>query len=362
MQDKTDQQTLFSRMFSSLVWSLVALKLVIFSSFLILVSQTGLSHAKSTDTKPPIVCTGKNLLIDLENNDPEAYARILASAGDTLNGSSKFWKVEKKGLAPSWLLGTMHFADPRVVKIPPVIEAAYKGAKTVIVENTQILDKEKVKAAMAGLRSMMFFTDGSTLEDRLGKDTIALIKKRLKGRPIPYFLGKRMQPWVLSTALVIPLCEIERKKRDIKVLDFILASRAQKEGKELVGLESIREQIGAMASLSLEFHLKSLAETVKLGSKVDDMMETMVQLYARGEIGKFWPLMKYLSPGTANGPGYAKFQEVLITKRNKVMVERSLDHFAKGNVFMAVGALHLPGKKGIVKLLQDQGYKLTPAL
>ena len=81
----------------------------------------------------------------------------------------------------------------------------------------------------------------------------------------------------------MPMCEIERKNRKEKVLDYLLGSRAISEGKALIGLESVKEQIGAMASLTLEFHLKSLEETVKLGDKIDDMMETMVQLYVAGQ-------------------------------------------------------------------------------
>lgn len=365
MRANKENETLFSRAFSSLVWGLVSIKLMIFTAFLITLSHAGLSLADGktgTGEKPPMICSGKNLLESLKRDDPKAFAKIEKAASNVANGGSKFWKVEKEGLAPSWLLGTMHFSDPRVVNLAPEVGGAFDGANTIIIENTQILDPKKLVVAMAEVRPMMFFTDGSTLEQRYGSKTIALIKKRLAGRNIPYFLGKRMQPWVLATAIVMPLCEIERKHAKKKVLDNILGSRAQKEGKHLVGLESVKEQISAMASLSLDFHLKSLEETVKLGSKMDDMMETMVVIYQQGNIGQFWPLMKYLSPKTAKSPGYAKFQEVLITKRNIIMAERSLPYLEKGNAFMAVGALHLPGEKGVVQLLQNAGYKVTPAL
>jgi uncharacterized protein YbaP (TraB family) len=358
----------FSTAFTWLVWGIAGVKMMLVASFFVVLSQASASLAENkaaenvTKTMPPIVCKGENLLAQLEKDDPGAFSKIEEQAQKVLNGSTRFWKIEKAGLPTSWLLGTMHFSDPRVVNIPDAVERAFAGANTVVIENTQILDPEALAAAMVEVRPMMFFTDGSTLEDRYGKETIELLKARLKGRTIPYFLGKRMQPWVLATAIVMPMCEIERKNRKQKVLDFVLGERALSEGKTLIGLESVKEQISAMASLTLEFHLKSLEETVRLGDKIDDMMETMVQLYVAGDVGKFWPLMEHLSPKTSKGPGYAQFQEALITRRNKVMADRANPQLEKGGVFMAVGALHLPGKLGVVQLLSEAGYTVTPAL
>ena len=49
-----------------------------------------------------------------------------------------------------------------------------------------------------------------------------------------------------------------------------------------------------------------------------------------------------------------------ICDRNHVMAERAAPILTKGNVFIAVGALHLPGEEGVVALLQKQGFKITP--
>ena len=373
MQSNNNMSEKFNQAFTWAVWGIAGIKLVLIASFFAVLSQASSSLAASssiaeskssediTKISPPIVCKGSNLLTQLEIDDPVAFAKIDQLAKTVMNGSARFWKIEKEGMPTSWLFGTMHFSDPRVVNIPDVVEQAFNSSSTVVIENTQVLDPKALAAAMVEVRSLMFFTDGSTLEQRYGEETIQLLKARLQGREIPYFLGKRMQPWVLATAIVMPMCEIERKNRKEKVLDYVLGTRALSEGKTLIGLESVKEQIGAMAGLTLEFHLKSLEETLKLGDKLDDMMETMVQLYAAGEVGKFWPLMEHLSPETSKGPGYAQFQEALITRRNKVMADRANPQLEKGGVFMAVGALHLPGKLGVVQLLRNAGYTVTSA-
>ncbi len=49
------------------------------------------------------------------------------------------------------------------------------------------------------------------------------------------------------------------------------------------------EQIGAMAALPVEFHVQALVEAVKLGDRMDDVMETMIALYVEGRIGMIMP-------------------------------------------------------------------------
>jgi len=54
------------------------------------------------------------------------------------------------------------------------------------------------------------------------------------------------------------------------------------------------------------------------------------------------------------------FEEKLITVRNHHMADRADPMLAKGNVFMAVGALHLIGDEGVVELFKKKGYTATP--
>ena len=53
--------------------------------------------------------------------------------------------------------------------------------------------------------------------------------------------------------------------------------------------------------------------------------------------------------------------QVLIDKRNANMAERALPHLNAGSVLIAVGAMHLPGEAGLVHLLRERGFEITPA-
>ena len=144
------------------------------------------------------------------------------------------------------------------------------------------------------------------------------------------------------------------------MLDGLIASRAKAESKNLVGLETIGEQFGAMAALPEDFHLEALKETLKLGNVAEDVMETMKQLYLDGDIGMILPLTRAVSPKSASSADYEDFKDRLITARNRNMAERALAHLEKGNAFIAVGALHLPGETGLVAAFRNAGYTVSP--
>ncbi len=165
---------------------IAALNLLFFLSFL-LVLMLATSQARA---EAP-ACTGKDLLAELQQTDPAAVAKLEAKAAETLNGKGTLWKIEKEGLAPSWLFGTIHMTDPRVTSLTPTAQAAYDGAKTVVIETTDILDQAKTMGQLAQEPDLMMFTDGSTLTSKLSTEDAAALEAGLKARGIP--LSSRRQ-------------------------------------------------------------------------------------------------------------------------------------------------------------------------
>lgn len=101
---------------------------------------------------------------------------------------------------------------------------------------------------------------------------------------------------------------------------------------------------------------------MKLGDRIEDVNETMVALYLRGDTGMFWPFFRAVLPGgTDDDEGYAAFEEAMVKARNRTMMERAVPILAEGGAFIAVGALHLPGPQGLVALLRRAGYRVTKA-
>lgn len=308
-------------------------------------------------------CTGEDMMAELVASNPATLATIREEAAATRNGHGLLWKVEKPGTEPSWLFGTMHMADPRVLSLPEQAQAAFDTSSTVVIETTDALDQSRMMAALASRPDLMMFTDGTTLTSLLSPADRTAIEAALKTRGISLASVNKMKPWMIASILALPACEMTRKAEGDKVLDQQLAADALAHGKKLEGLETAADQLGAMAGLPMEFHLRGLVETVALGDRMDDVIETMILLYKTKDVGTIWPLFRHALPAGAEtgdqDSGYAAFEETMVTARNHTMAERAAPILAKGNAFIAVGALHLPGDEGIVELLRRQGYTVT---
>lgn len=341
---------------------MAALHVIVFLSFMVVLASLSPAHAQDAATSPAPVCTGKNVLDELKAQDPARYTKVLAEAEKTPNGKGIFWKIEKDSLAPSYLLGTMHVTDPRVLAMPAGAADAAKDAKTVAIESDEILDEKKAMAGLMTKPDLLMFMDGQTIRTLLPEDKVAKLEAALKERNIPLAAVQSFKPWMISGMIALPACELARKANAAPFLDKKIALDAIAAGKPVKGLETMQEQISAMASLPLDLHLKALAETLELGSRMDDVTETMTELYVSGDIGLTVPMLRALTPeedAKEADDGYAAFEEMIITKRNHIMAERAAPMLNEGGLFLAVGALHLPGEEGVIELLRSQGFKVT---
>lgn len=333
-----------------------AVKCALVAAFFI---SFGLIEPISANAEDNKACRGINLVEQLKSENPEAYNRILAEAKNELNGDHIFWKVEREGYPSSYLFGTMHMSDPRISNPSDAVKSAIAESDALVIESIDALDPAATQKAVGQLGHLTLLSEG-TLRDLVRDDLEDKLADAVSERGLPMMLANRMQPWLIATMVSTPVCEIERKQSGEKILDSALAEFAKEKGKKVLGLETVAEQLGAMASLPQDYHVSALEETLAGGSLALDMIETLKAVYLDGNMGLVFPLMKEVAPKGYSGEGAAKFQEALITKRNVTMAERSLPILTEQKTFIAVGALHLPGETGLVNLLREDGFTVSP--
>jgi len=310
-----------------------------------------------------IVCTGKNLISQLKVDNPALAAKLAEKAKEQPFGSGTFFKVEKDGAKPSYIMGTMHVADPRITTLSASRTQALKNADIVALEIAEIIDDAKMATLSAQNMDKIMYLTGADLSKKLDAEQSKTVQALALEQGMPWSVASKMRPFFLMANLSIPACEKARQAKGMASLDKMLGNTAKNEGTPVIGLETFVGQLKAVGDLPEEMKLKSLVDSARLGDKLPDMFETMIDMYTTGETGLIWATMHAMGPDgftdEENRTDYAEFQRVMIDKRNVTMADGSEPLIKKGNAFIAVGALHLPGEKGVLNILAQRGYKIT---
>ena len=322
------------------------------------------STASLNNEQSAIQCTGVNVIPDMERDQPELAEKMREEAAATPYGEGLIWKIEKEGLKPSYLFGTIHLADPRLLSLKPAARKAFDESTTLALEITEILDPKKLAGIAFSALQYTAYTDGSTLTDKLSEEDVKKIGDAAREKlGLPWSLASKMKPWALMGALGLPACEMERKKAQLPVVDAYLGQLAQSQNKQIVPLETMIGQLQAMDSLPEDVSIRGLIQSVSLGKRMDDLFETMIQLYLEEKTALVWSMMRRVGVDgfveKQDSAEYAAFQREIVDRRNVTMVEESEAHLQQGGVFIAVGALHLPGEAGMLNILAQKGYRIS---
>ena len=279
-----------------------------------------------------------------------ALPQPAARAETLLHGQGLLWKIEGGGAAPSYLFGTIHLSDIRVTTLPAPVTAA--------IDATRSLSIEVLLNAAAKVRTMgrMMITEGPKLDEILG----AALFDRVVEAATPYGLNrtivKHMKPWAMWLMLSLPPSEMTSPAG--VALDEALQIEAMRRDKPVYGLETIDEQLDSMAGFTEREHIALLADAVEERDKVEAMFEDMTRLYLARDIAAIHGLMTAQSwkidPAVIDS-----VMERLIDFRNLRMTDRMIARLDEGAAFIAVGAMHLPGERGMLHLLEQRGYTVS---
>ncbi|RLQ89065.1 TraB/GumN family protein [Notoacmeibacter ruber] len=313
----------------------------------------------------PPRCEGRDLYAELQKTDPEAAAEAERTFAATPNNKGLFWRIEKEGAAPSHLFGTIHTTDPRTLTLPKPVGAALDEADVFVMETADARSKLSASLAMARHPSLFVYTDGKSAFDELDEEQAKALRAALAKRDIDPSTATKLKPWLIVGMLAAPPCELKRKAAGLEFLDNTLADRAEEDGKDIEGLESMVDQMRALADMPMESHLDSLANAAEMDDYAADMVETLTIRYLNEDTGLVMPALEAIGENI-QGPlsaeqqaAAAAFEKNVLTGRNHTMADAAEPLLADGNAFIAIGALHLPGREGVVALLRDAGWTVT---
>ena len=258
-----------------------------------------------------------------------------------------FWSISMEGEPSGFLLGTIHSEDPRVLDFPPGLIDKLSASQVFAMEIVPDLP------TLQRLTEFMQYHDGTTLESHVGPDRYHRLRSALSAYQVPADWVARMKVWAAMMTLSVPPPESGF------FMDFSLSLRAAGAGLKVVGLETLEQQLAFMEEMPMEQQLMLLDQALTEHNKIGEIHQQLVDNYMTGNLQALISLAEE-QLGQLEPEAKQYFIEQGIDMRNRRMLESLLLHLQTAKVFVAVGALHLPGDTGLIQLLRNRGYRLTP--
>ena len=281
-------------------------------------------------------------------------ARVHAADAKAAKAQAPFsrgllWRVSKPGVAASHVFGTIHIADPRVLLIPDPVRQALAHAKSYAMEIqfTQAVEARFFEAAQ--------FEDGRQLEPMIGPEAYAQLRASLRARAVPEDVIARMRPWAALVNLTVTPEDYDQLTLDQKLYALARARRLP-----AFGLEGIEEQIAVFDGIPMDTQVALLKHGLAEREHFVGLIEPAIQAWLKRDLALLDAVHeRTITRYPQMAEHYRTLARHIVDNRSVVMAHRLFMPLRHGSVFVAIGADHLYGEKGVLRLLQKQGYRIT---
>lgn len=260
-----------------------------------------------------------------------------------------FYRISK-GNEQHWLLGSIHAGKPSLYPLPDPVERAWQQSHALVME----VDMTHISQAQwQEMGAITRLVDGKTLKDHLPIDLYRRTLIAAGQNGLNESMLAPLRPWFAAITLTQAALERTGYRGEFGV-DQHFAKRANDGGKPIIGLETLLEQLGYLASVGDN-------QTLMLESTLDELPELKTGFDA---VMKAWQdgdqatLINLLKEEMAPPKLQAWLEQTLLAERNRNWVKRWPG--LPNESFIVVGALHLYGEQGLLALLEQQGWRITP--
>jgi uncharacterized protein YbaP (TraB family) len=231
-------------------------------------------------------------------------------------------------------------------QLSPSLIKAFESCSTLAME----VDLNMDLSAKIAVAQQTILPDGKTLKDitppeeyakivRYCLDSCGMSKKKLKRY-------SRLKPFFFSSAM------LQDQLKETKSYEMEFQKMAEKGKKSTMGLESIQVQMETINSVSLEDQVSMLLD----GINQPQQYQGMLQAYLAEDLEGLYKDI------VAESEGFPNFIEDFLNRRNRNWIPVISSQVEHGATFIAVGAGHLPGEQGVISLLRNAGYTVTPVV
>ena len=250
-----------------------------------------------------------------------------------------------------YLLGSVHLLREQDHPLPRVIDAAYDDAETLYME----LDMDDLDPLImqATINRLGMLEEGTSLRDVMGDELYAEAMAAAVELEIPLEMLERTEPWfAANTVEQLALARIGFNPA--YGVEMHLWRKATRDGKPILGFESVEQQLAYLDGLSLDAQRDLLMQALTESVAIREIMDDLIFAWRSGDIDFLeQSLLEDVS-------GYPELYDTIVANRNRLWVD-TIDELLEqeDDYLVVVGALHLVGEDGVPQLLQQRGVRIT---
>ena len=250
-----------------------------------------------------------------------------------------------------YLLGSIHLLRAQDHPLPRIIGTAYEEADTLYME----LDMDDLDPLLmqATINELGMLEEGTSLRDVMGEPLYAEAATLAAGLDVPLEMLERTEPW-LAAITVEQLVLTRIGFNPAYGVEMHLLQKASADGKEILGFETVEQQLGYLDGLSLEAQRHLLMQTLTESAAIREIMDDLISAWRSGDID-------YLEQTLLDDiSGYPELYDAIVADRNRLWVDTIDELLDDGEDYLViVGALHLVGEDGVPRLLEQRGVRIT---
>ena len=266
-----------------------------------------------------------------------------------------FWKIEKDGEYVGHIFGTLHMNDKRIARLHDKVNKVLDESKSFAMEAFPSDHYWNPYHGGQLIKHDMVLPPGESLEQYVGKETYQQIEKVLVDvLGMKAELVKTLRPWAAMRSFAV------RAETNELILDYALLERAAEQKKDLYQIESIQEFIVTLQEMPIEAQVALLKFTVASYADMKDIIDDMLSAYLKQDLKLMYEISTRFIP---DKPENQQWREIylrhVVEIRNVVMEHYMRKPMRKKNTFIAIGAVHLYGDKGVLALMEKDGYTVS---
>ena len=280
---------------------------------------------------------------------PLTNAPYLLSNSQAETKRNFLWSI-KNDKNTIYFLGSVHFLNSESYPLAVEIENAYKDSKKVVFE-TDIAGFND-PTFQINLVNLGVIPEGKALHQYISEQTYKSLKEKAENLGLPVELFDVLRPWLCG--LTVTAVAVQRLGLDPNHgIDVHFFYRSKEDGKQLVFLESVEDQLKLFTEMSKEQEEAFLGQTIKDLDLIEAKLPELVNAWTNGDADGLASIVE------KSFKEHPEAYETMVVQRNKNWAVK-IDDLIKRDVdtLVIVGAAHLVGHENLLELLRGRGYKI----